>query len=212
MHIFRVQFVGEVLEFFASPALKYPAIHGTELGRQCTSIVRIHHVVAHIEQDIVLLEDVVREQVNVLPGRFTESCSGGGVAGSSIGQSGGHFPGETSRDLMLMQHDADRSAVAGNAPGFKYGEKQVLFLAVVARVGEESDEFDALRKRGFGEFTGLFESVHEPAENSDHAKDDLVLGSKNRHRTFRMFAIHIDLQAGATALKKYFGIPECESS
>ena len=193
---FHFQLVGDLLELFASPALKCSAIHGTELGRQRTLIVRIHHSVAHVEQDVILLEDVVRAQVNVLSGSLKESCSGSSVAGSSGGQSAGHFLGEASPNLMLVQHDADGSTITGDTSGFKNGEKKILFLAVVARVGEESDEFDALRKRRFGEFTGLFESVHKPGENPDHAKNDLVLGSKDRHRTFRLFAVHIDLHTG----------------
>ena len=61
---------------------------------------------------------------------------------------------------------------------------------------EEPDEFDALRERRFGEFAGLFKPVHEPGENPDHAENDLVLGLQDRHRTFRLFAVHIDLDAG----------------
>lgn len=193
---FRFQLRGDLLELFASPALKRSAIHGTELCSQRTLIVKIHHSVAHVEQDVILLEDVVREQINVLSGGLKESHSGRSVAGSSGGQSAGHILGETSPNLMLVQHDADGSAIAGDTPGFKNGEQKILFLAVVACVGEEPEKLDTLRKRRFGEFTGLLESVHKPAEDPDHAKNYLVLGSKNLHRTFRLFAVHVDLHAG----------------
>jgi hypothetical protein len=196
MPTFRFQLVGDLLELFASPALKCSAIHGAELVRQRTLIVRIHHSVTHVEQDVILLEDVVREQVNVVSGSLKESCSGSCVARSSGGQCAGHILGETSPNLMLVQHDADRPAITGDAPRFKNGEKKILFLTVVARVGEEPEKLDALRKRRFGEFTGLLESVHELAQNPDHTKNDLVLGSKDLHRTFRLFAVHVNLHTG----------------
>ena len=90
------QLVGDLLELFASPALKCSAIHGTELGRQRTLIVRIHHSVAHVEQDVILLEDVVREQVNVLSGSLKESCSGVSIAFTKPSMSSGVNTGSLS--------------------------------------------------------------------------------------------------------------------
>ena len=72
----------------------------------------------------------------------------------------------------------------------------------MACVGEESDELDALRKRRFDEFAGLLETVHEPAEDSDHAKNDLVLGSKNTDWAFRWSVAHCCLHARRVAARR----------
>jgi hypothetical protein len=98
-----------------------------------------------------------------------------------------------------MQHDPDRSAFPGDTPGFKDREKKILLFSVVAGVREKPYELNAFGETPLRKLAGLFEPLDEPLENPNHAKNHLMLCAKDRHRIFRLLAIHFIPSAGDSA-------------
>ena len=72
------------------------------------------------------------EQYNILPGRSVESLLGTAFASLVGVECFAHVLGISPREIMFVDHHADGTLFAGDAPFFQHGEQKFLFLGVVA--------------------------------------------------------------------------------
>lgn len=141
------EFVGHAGEFFAFLAAEGPAADFAELSAEGLLIVVGHDVVAHVEEHVVFLVDVVVEEVEVSAGGGAESLFAVGVAALDRLEGVAHVLRVGSSLAVFFEHDADRTSVARDSAGLENREEQVFLLGVVTGVCEEAEELDALLER-----------------------------------------------------------------
>ena len=79
---------------------------------------------------------------------------------------------------MLLEHDRQRSGFPRHAVTLQFGEQQVFLLAVIAGIGEEPDEGDAVFDgREVQSMVGL--PVQDILESSRNLEDPFVLFSES---------------------------------
>src|SRR5262249_6828650 len=77
---------------------------------------------------------------------------------------------------MLVQHDANRPALFGDASPREEGEEDVLLLGVVALVGKLLEEPGRPLREPFGEGPARLEACHGLFQQLEPTLDQLVLG------------------------------------
>jgi hypothetical protein len=86
---------------------------------------------------------------------------------------------------MLVQHDANRPALFGDAAPLEDGEEHVLLLGVVALVGKLLEEPGCPPREAFGEGLRRFEACHGLFQQAQPPLDQVVFGLR-RSTAFRM--------------------------
>ncbi len=131
--------------------------------------------VGHRIQDVVFFEDVLGQQGDVVAGvgrnRHCRLAVASLVPGDGLGQAL-HV---TSSRIVLQQHHADGAASLGDARRLHRREEHVFFFAVMAPIGEEANELQALLQMLCAHRLAGVELLAHAFQDAEHQLDGLML-------------------------------------
>jgi hypothetical protein len=138
------ELIGELSQLLPLLAAKGATTHLAEPAAERRLIVVRHHSIGHLEQDVVLFENMMSQQLDVLAGRRVKLAFGQGFTGTPRNQRCGHLTREFASLPVLVQHDTDGPSLAGNAPSLNQGEQQVFLFGMMASISEQLKKLHAL--------------------------------------------------------------------
>ena len=174
-----LQVVGQLFELVACLPAETSASGLAETLTEGLLVVWCHNYVTHVEEDIVFFEDVLGEKTDVAIGGLMETSDGGCFTSLLGVECFGHVARVLPGELVLEEHDADRSSFAGDSSRLQHREQQVFLLRMMAGVGERSEEVNTPGKRGAFKTAAFQRPGDQSTKNLDYSQDDLMLGSQD---------------------------------
>ena len=142
-------------------------------------------LIGHREQAVVLLFDVFPQQADVALGIVDELSDRFALASGGPLDCIGHATNMGPALLMLGEHHARGTALAGKPLGLHRRKKVCFFLAVVAAVGEVAEEVQRLLRRGLVQSPLGRTVLGDFLQAIEHLLDDPVFAAKDFSRFHR---------------------------
>lgn len=142
--------------------------HPLECLSEGRSLCCVQNLLGHRKEHMIFFDDVLGQQLDVPTGWLKKPLTGCRISRRAGFDRTIHLSHETAPHLVLVEHQADRSPFAGHAVFSQSRQEQLLFLPVVATVGELSNEGDHLRQ-GIG--SDRLAPLDFPAKSFDDPQD-----------------------------------------